>query len=49
MCGRRAGEQIAEIMFGLLDSPADMRERMKAALQPKDRATMHRTAGQAKK
>jgi hypothetical protein len=31
----QSGEQIAEIIAGLLDAPADVRERMKAALQPK--------------
>ena len=32
----QSGDKIAEIIFGLLDTPADMRERMKAALAPKD-------------
>src|SRR4051795_1009210 len=31
----QTGEQLQEIIFGLLNSPADVRERMKAALQPK--------------
>jgi tripartite-type tricarboxylate transporter receptor subunit TctC len=31
----QTGEQLQEIIFGLLDSPPDVRERMKAALQPK--------------
>jgi tripartite-type tricarboxylate transporter receptor subunit TctC len=31
----QSGEQIAEIITGLLDTPADVRERMKAVLQPK--------------
>jgi tripartite-type tricarboxylate transporter receptor subunit TctC len=31
----QTGEQLQEIIFGLLSSPADVRERMKIALQPK--------------
>src|SRR4051794_35169483 len=31
----QTGEQLQEIIFGLLNSPADVRERMKTALQPK--------------
>ena len=30
-----AGERLQETIFGLLNTPADIRERMKAALQPK--------------
>jgi tripartite-type tricarboxylate transporter receptor subunit TctC len=31
----QTGEQLQEIILGLISSPADVRERMKAALQPK--------------
>ena len=31
----QTGDKIAEIVFGILDTPQDLRERMKAALQPK--------------
>jgi hypothetical protein len=30
-------ERLQEIIFGLLDAPADVRERMKSALTPKDK------------
>jgi tripartite-type tricarboxylate transporter receptor subunit TctC len=32
----QSGDKIAEIIFGLLDTPADVRDRMKAALASKD-------------
>jgi hypothetical protein len=32
----QSGDKIQEIITGLLDTPADVRERMKAALKPKD-------------
>jgi tripartite-type tricarboxylate transporter receptor subunit TctC len=32
----QSGEAIQEIIFGLLDTPKDVRERMKVVLQPKD-------------
>jgi tripartite-type tricarboxylate transporter receptor subunit TctC len=32
----QSGETIQGIITGLLDAPADVRERMKIALQPKD-------------
>jgi tripartite-type tricarboxylate transporter receptor subunit TctC len=32
----QSGEKIQEIIFGLLNAPADVRERMKVALTPKD-------------
>ena len=32
----QSGDKIAEIIFGLLDTPAEVRERMKAALASKD-------------
>jgi tripartite-type tricarboxylate transporter receptor subunit TctC len=32
-----SGERLQEIIFGLLDAPADVRERMKIALTPKDK------------
>jgi hypothetical protein len=31
----QSGQAIAEIVAGILDSPADIRERMKVVLQPK--------------
>jgi tripartite-type tricarboxylate transporter receptor subunit TctC len=31
----QSGDKIAEIIFGLLDAPQDVRDRMKVALQPK--------------
>lgn len=31
----QSGDRIAEIVFGLLDTPAELRERMKVVLQPK--------------
>ena len=31
-----SGERLQEIIFGLLNAPADVRERMKTALTPKD-------------
>ena len=31
----QTGDKIAEIVFGILDTPQDLRERMKSALQPK--------------
>ncbi len=34
------GEKLAEIIAGLLNTPADVRERVKAALQPKDESTL---------
>jgi len=34
------GEKLAEIIAGLLNTPADVRERVKAALQPKDDQTL---------
>jgi len=42
----QSGEKIQEIIFGLLNAPADVRERMKAALQPKDEHTVEKPAGQ---
>ena len=44
----QSGDTIAEIVFGLLDTPQDVRERMKAALQPKCRACAG-TSGRAQK
>ena len=34
------GEKMQEIIFGLLNSPQDVRERMKVALEPKDEHTL---------
>jgi tripartite-type tricarboxylate transporter receptor subunit TctC len=42
----QSGQKIAEIIFGLLDAPADVRARMKVALTAKD---LHRVAGPAGK
>ena len=43
----QSGDKIAEIIFGLLDTPADVRERMKVVLQPKDlRHVIEQPAGQ---
>ena len=41
----QSADKIAEIIFGLLDTPADMRERMKAALASKDLHELERPAG----
>ena len=40
------GDKLQEIIFGLLNAPADVRERMKAALTPKDEHTIEKPAGQ---
>ena len=42
------GDKIAEIVFGLLDTPQDLRERMKAALQPKSEHVQEERPGQKK-
>jgi len=42
----QTGEKIAEIIFGLLDAPQDVRERMKVALQPKDEHVLEQPPGQ---
>jgi len=38
----QTGEQLQGIIFGLLNSPQDVRERMKIALQPKDEQTQEK-------
>jgi len=40
----QSGDKIAEIIFGLLDTAADVRERMKAALASKDLQELERPA-----
>ena len=35
-----SGERLVEIIAGLLGTPQDVRERVKAALQPKDENTL---------
>jgi tripartite-type tricarboxylate transporter receptor subunit TctC len=42
----QTGEQLQEIIFGLLNSPADVRERMKAALQPNPDQVLEQPPGQ---
>ena len=37
--GRRPRDVLQKVIFGLLNSPQDVRERMKVALQPKDEQT----------
>ena len=34
------GEKLAELVAGMLNTPPDVRERLKAALQPKDDSTL---------
>jgi tripartite-type tricarboxylate transporter receptor subunit TctC len=34
------GEKLAELVAGMLNTPADVRERLKAALQPTDESTL---------
>ena len=40
----QSGEAIQEIIFGLLDTPKDVRERMKVVLQPKDEEVVKKTS-----
>jgi tripartite-type tricarboxylate transporter receptor subunit TctC len=42
----QSGDAIADIIFGLLDTPPDMRERMKVALQPKPEHVQDERPGQ---
>src|SRR5262249_13268877 len=42
----QSGDRLQEIIFGLLNAPADVRERMKIALQPKDEHTVEKPTGQ---
>jgi tripartite-type tricarboxylate transporter receptor subunit TctC len=42
----QTGEQLQEIIFGLLNSPADVRERMKTALQPNPDQILDQPPGQ---
>jgi tripartite-type tricarboxylate transporter receptor subunit TctC len=42
------GDKLAEIITGLISTPADIRERVKAALQPKDETTLEGAQGQPK-
>jgi tripartite-type tricarboxylate transporter receptor subunit TctC len=44
----QTGDKLQEIIFGLLNAPPDVRERMKLALQPKDEHTLERPPGQPK-
>jgi tripartite-type tricarboxylate transporter receptor subunit TctC len=39
------GDKITEVIVGLLNTPAEVRERVKAALQPKDESTLVGTPG----
>jgi hypothetical protein len=41
----QTGDKIAEIIYGLLDAPADVRQRMKAALAAKDLHKLEQAAG----
>ncbi len=40
----QSGEAIQEIIFGLLDTPKDVRERMKVVLQPRDDELVKKTS-----
>jgi tripartite-type tricarboxylate transporter receptor subunit TctC len=42
----QTGEQLQEIILGLISSPADVRERMKAALQPNPDQILDQPPGQ---
>jgi tripartite-type tricarboxylate transporter receptor subunit TctC len=42
----QTGEQLQDIIFGLLNSPADVRDRMKAALQPNPEQILEQPPGQ---
>jgi tripartite-type tricarboxylate transporter receptor subunit TctC len=44
----QTGDTLQAIIFGLLNAPQDIRERMKIALQPKDEHTLDRPPAQAK-
>lgn len=44
----QSADQIAKIIFGLLDAPADVRDRMKVALTAKDLQKLVRPAGKKK-
>jgi tripartite-type tricarboxylate transporter receptor subunit TctC len=44
----QSGDKIAEIIFGLLDTPADVRERMRAALASKDLHELEQPAAKKK-
>jgi tripartite-type tricarboxylate transporter receptor subunit TctC len=44
----QSGDQIAKIIFGLLDSPAPVREKMKAALASKDLHKLERSEAKKK-
>jgi tripartite-type tricarboxylate transporter receptor subunit TctC len=44
----QSADQIAKIIFGLLDTPADVRARMKAPLEAKDLHKLERPAGKKK-
>ena len=41
----QTGDKLQEIIFGLLNAPADVRERMKVALTPKDEHTVDKPPG----
>jgi hypothetical protein len=34
------GERLTQVITGMLETPADVRERIKAALQPKPESTL---------
>jgi hypothetical protein len=40
------GEKMQQIIFGLLDSPKDVRDRVKVALEPKQEHTLDKPPGQ---
>ncbi|MEA2903404.1 MAG: hypothetical protein QOI12_791 [Alphaproteobacteria bacterium] len=42
----QTGEQLEQIILGLLSAPADVRDRMKVALTPKDEHTVDKPPGQ---
>jgi tripartite-type tricarboxylate transporter receptor subunit TctC len=44
----QSGDKIAEIIFGLLDTPADVRERMRAALASKELHELEQSAAKKK-
>jgi hypothetical protein len=42
----QSGDALQEIIFGLLNSPQDVRERMKVALEPKGEHILDKPPGQ---
>jgi hypothetical protein len=40
------GDKMQEIIFGLLSSPKDVRDRVKVALEPKQEHTIDKPPGQ---